>query len=46
VLQPLLAAAEQTVPSRGAQHPTSVDRHYAVLRTEMHGLLHELGWAA
>jgi hypothetical protein len=46
VLKPLLAAVEDTVPSRGAQHPTALDRHYAALRTEMHGVLHELGIAA
>lgn len=46
VLTPLLAAAEQTVPSRGAQHPTALDRHYAALRTEMHGVFHQLGIAA
>jgi len=46
VIKPLLAAAEQTVPSRGPQHPTALDRRYAALRTEMHGLFHELGIAA
>jgi hypothetical protein len=46
VLKPILAAVEDTSPSRGAQHPTALDRHYAALKTEMHGLLHELGIAA
>jgi len=46
VIKPLLAAAEQTVPPRGAQHPTALDRHYAALRTGMHDVFHELGIAA
>lgn len=46
VIKPLLAAAEDTAPPRGAQHPTALDRHDAVLRTEMHGVFHELGIAA
>jgi hypothetical protein len=46
VIQPLLAAALQTRPSRGAQNPTRLDRHYETLRVGMQGLLHELGIAA
>jgi hypothetical protein len=46
VIQPLLAAALQTRPSRGAQNPTQLDRHYETLRVGMQGLLHELGIAA
>lgn len=46
VIKPLLAAAEQTKPARGAQNPTALDRHYATLRTAMHGVFHELGIAA
>jgi hypothetical protein len=46
VIKPLLAAAEQTAPARSPRNPTAVDRHYAALRTEMHGLFHELGIAA
>ena len=46
VIKPRLAAAEQTSPVRGPQQPTALDRHDAALRTEMHGLFHELGIAA
>jgi hypothetical protein len=46
VIQPLLAGALQTRPSRGAQNPTRLDRHYETLRVGMQGLLHELGIAA
>ena len=46
VIMPLLAAAEQTAPARGAQHPTALDQHYAALRHGMHGVFHELGIAA
>jgi hypothetical protein len=46
VIQPLLAAALQTRPSRAAQNPTRLDRHYETLRVGMQGLLHELGIAA
>jgi hypothetical protein len=46
VLKPLLAAAEQTSPARGPHHPTALDRHYAALRTHMHGVFQELGIAA
>jgi hypothetical protein len=46
VIKPLLAAAEQTTPARRPRNPTALDRHYAALRTEMHGLFHELGIAA
>ena len=46
VIKPLLAAAEQTAPARGAQHPTALDQHYAALRNGMQGVFHELGIAA
>ena len=46
ILKPRLAAAEQVAPPRGALPPTALDRHYAALRTEMHGVFHELGIAA
>jgi hypothetical protein len=46
VIKPLLAAAEQTAPAQRPRNPTALDRHYAALRTEMHGLFHELGIAA
>jgi hypothetical protein len=46
ILKPLLAAAEHAAPARSAEPPTTLDRHYAALRTEMHGVFHELGIAA
>ena len=46
VIQPLLAAALQTRPTRGAQNPTHLDHHYETLRVGMQGLFHELGIAA
>ena len=46
VIKPLLAAADPHVPATRAQHPTALDRHYEALRTDMHGLFHELGIAA
>ena len=46
ILKPLLAATEQVAPPRGALPATALDRHYAALRTEMHGVFHELGIAA
>jgi hypothetical protein len=46
VIQPLLAAATQTRPARGAHNPTRIDQYYETLRTEMQGLFHELGLAA
>jgi hypothetical protein len=46
VIQPLLAAALQTRPPRGAQNPTALDHHYDALRLGMRGLFHELGIAA
>jgi hypothetical protein len=46
VIEPLLAAATQTRPKRGAQNPRPIDQYYETLRIGMHGLLHELGVAA
>jgi hypothetical protein len=46
VIEPLLAAATQTRPKRGAQNPRPIDQYYETLRTGMQGLLHELGVAA
>ena len=46
VIKPLLAAAENPAAARGAQNPTTLDRHYEVLRTGMRGIFHELGIAA
>jgi hypothetical protein len=45
-IKPLLAAAREPRPSRGAQNPTPLDAHYAVIRTAMRGVFHELGIAA
>jgi hypothetical protein len=45
VIKPLLAAADNSAPTRGAQPPTTLDRHYEALRTGMHGIFHELGIA-
>jgi hypothetical protein len=46
VIQPLLAAATQTRPPRGAQNPRRIDEYYETLRTGMQGLFQELGIAA
>ncbi|MCC7155609.1 MAG: hypothetical protein IT161_13620 [Bryobacterales bacterium] len=45
-IQPLLAAAQELRPSRGAQNPSAIDRHYDTLRAAMQGVFHELGLAA
>jgi hypothetical protein len=45
-IKPLLAAAQGQRPPRGAQNPTPLDAHYAVIRTAMRGVFHELGIAA
>jgi hypothetical protein len=42
----LLAAAQEIQPSRGAQNPTALDRHYETVRAGMAGILKELGVAA
>jgi len=46
VIQPLLAGALETRPTRGAQNPTRLDRHYETLRVGMQSLFQELGIAA
>jgi hypothetical protein len=46
VITPLLAAADDTIPARGPQNPSPLDRHYEALRTGMRGIFHELGIAA
>jgi hypothetical protein len=46
VIQPLLAAAQQLRPSRGAQNPTPIDLHYQTMRTTMRSIFQELGLAA
>jgi hypothetical protein len=46
VIQPLLASAINTAPSRPPQNPTALDHSYAALRTHMQDLLQQLGVAA
>src|ERR1700741_3058844 len=45
-IKPLLAAAQNLKPSRGAHNPTPLDAHYHGLRQAMRGVFHELGIAA
>ncbi len=45
-IKPLLAAAQELRPSRGAQNPTALDTHYDTIRTAMGGVFQELGLAA
>jgi hypothetical protein len=45
-IKPLLAAAQEIAPTRGAQNPRAIDRHYRDMRTAMRGVFHELGIAA
>jgi hypothetical protein len=45
-IKPLLAAAQELRPSRGAQNPQPLDTHYDTIRTAMRGVFQELGLAA
>ena len=45
-IKPLLAAALQVRPSRGAQNPRALDAHYETIRSAMLGVFQELGLAA
>ncbi|HYU45635.1 MAG TPA: hypothetical protein VEK84_05590 [Terriglobales bacterium] len=45
-IQPLLAAAQELRPSRGAQNPSTLDTHYGTIRMAMRGVFQELGLAA
>ena len=45
-IKPLLAAAQQVRPSRGAQNPRPLDTHYDTIRMAMQGIFQELGLAA
>ena len=45
-IKPLLAAAEQLRPTRGAQNPRAIDTHYDAIRLAMRGIFDELGLAA
>ena len=46
VITPLLAAAQESHPPRGAQNPRPIDTHYEALRMGMRGVFQELGLAA
>ena len=45
-IKPLLAAAQEARPPRGAQNPSPLDLHYDTIRTAMRGVFQELGLAA
>jgi hypothetical protein len=45
-IKPLLAAAQQLRPSRGAHNPRPLDAHYDAVSAAMRGVFHELGIAA
>jgi hypothetical protein len=45
-IKPLLAAAQNLRPSRGAQNPRALDRRYDTIRTAMQAAFQELGLAA
>jgi hypothetical protein len=45
-IKPLLAAAQELRPSRGAQNPKALDTHYDTIRTAMQGVFQELGLVA
>ena len=45
-IRPLLAAAQELRPTRGAQNPKALDTHYDAIRVAMQGVFHELGLAA
>ena len=45
-IKPLLAPAQQLVPTRGVQNPTPTDKNYETIRIAMRGLFDELGLAA
>jgi hypothetical protein len=45
-IKPLLAAAQELRPSRGAQNSSELDTHYETIRIAMLGVFHELGLAA
>ena len=45
-IKPFLAAAQDLRPSRGAQNPRGLDRHYDTIRMAMEAAFQELGLAA
>ena len=46
VIKPLLAAARQGKPGRGAQNPTALDTHHQTARLSMKVIFHHFGLAA
>jgi hypothetical protein len=42
-IQPLLAAAQELRPSRDAQNPRALGKHYDTIRNAMQGVFQELG---
>ena len=46
VIKPLLGAAMETRPTRGALNPRDLDNHYETIRVGMQGVFRELGLAA
>jgi hypothetical protein len=45
-IKPLLAAAQENWPMRGAQNPTALDTHFHTIRIAMQGVFSHLGLAA
>jgi hypothetical protein len=45
-IKPLLAAAQELTPKRGAHKPTPLDAHFDALRAAMRRVFRELGIAA
>lgn len=45
-IKPLLAAAQDLRPARGAQNPSALDTHYDTIRSAMQGVFQELGLAS
>jgi hypothetical protein len=45
-IKPLLAAAQEIVPTHGGQNPRAIDRHYLDLRHATQAVFHALGIAA
>jgi hypothetical protein len=45
-IKPLLAAAQELRPTRGAHNPRPIDTHYEAIRAAMQGVFDQLGLAA
>jgi len=43
-IKPLLAAAQELRPSRGAQNPRALDAHYDTIRSGMRGVSKNWDW--